>query len=62
MNILELIFTDIVLERAKKLRTNAHDDDLSIDPPSLDPYVKQAVQDLKTWHPVVMKEVLHDPK
>ena len=56
----ELILTDMILERAKILRKDDNKEDLSIEPPNLQPYVEQAVKELKAWHKVVMKEVLKD--
>lgn len=60
MDINELAFTATVLEKAKELRKIDNREDLnnpSIEPPNLDPYVKQAVQELKAWNEVVMEEL-----
>ena len=62
MDTFELILTDIVLRRAIKLRKLENIEDLSIDPPNLESYVKQAVQQLKVWHPIVMAEIFQNPK
>ncbi len=60
MDVQELMFTQMVLERAKKLRMSDNEellDDPDAVPPNLEPYVKQAVEELKAWYMVVMREL-----
>jgi hypothetical protein len=57
MEITELLLTAIVLDTAKQLRKESAND-LTVEPPSLEPYLEPAVKQLMAWHPLVMQAVL----
>lgn len=56
----ELILTAMVLETAKQLRKAAADD-LTVEPPPLEPYLEPAIKHIMAWHPLVMKAFPQSP-
>ena len=58
----ELILTHLVTQKARELRKHFHHDvDEDINEPPLEPYIKEVIKGLKTWHSVVM-DALDNPK